>query len=738
MKYIRYYCVLALLFVIVMNIQAQFTVSGTVKLESGEEAVGVTLRLLNSKIGAITDVNGKFNIKSKHNSDILVVTYVGYHTDSIKVTSNKPELSVVLREQTEQVGDVVVIGRTYTSMKSRNSVLLSEKVNYGELCRAACCNLSESFETNASVDVSYSDAATGAKQIRLLGLPGTYVQMLTENIPNFRGAAQHFGLDYVPASWMDNIQISKGCSSVRNGYESVTGQINVEYKKPITAAPLTVTLFGSDTGKMEGNVDGAIILSKKLSTGIFANYSRDKESHDANGDGFLDMPLTEQYNFMNRWYYKNGDFTSQVGGKFVYETRENGQTGHAAHKNFITPYGIDIKTLRGEFFTKNGYLLNEDNSSSIALIVAGSYHKQDSKYGNINYDLKQSNVYANFLFDSEIGMKSKISTGATLNIDITDQASDFWNAQPSFVKQRNEYVVGIFAEYTWIPLKNLTVLAGLRGDHHNEYGYFVTPRLHVRYEPIEQIHLRASVGKGYRSVNVYVENNYLFASNRVNKFEVAPDLKMESALNWGASVTGYIPIAGKDLTITAEYYQTDFQRQVVTDVMSDAHGVSFYNLDGRSYARNIQLEASYSLFKGLDLRGAWRWTDSKMNYNGKMMDKPLLNKYKGLLTAGYKTPKGGWQFDVTSQFNGGGTMPTVDAAAPLWSSNFKSYTIVNSQITKYIKKLSLYVGVENIFDFTQSNPIIGSDDPWGNTFDSTLIWGPIHGRKIYGGMRWSL
>ena len=720
--------------------RAQFNVKGNVALDNGDKAIGATLRLLRSGEVATTDADGNFTLHSSHATDRLVAAYIGFRSDTIDVTAaNANALAIVLREEVQQVSEVVVKGRVANTLKSRIATVQTEKINYEELTRAACCNLSESFETNASVDVSYSDAATGAKQIRLLGLPGTYVQMLTENVPNFRGAASLFGLDYVPAPWMESIQVSKGSASVRNGYESVTGQINVEYKKPMKAAPLTLNLFASDAGRMEGNADAAIRLSKHLSTGLFAHYSRDKQSHDADGDGFLDLPLTEQFNVFNRWFYNRKNYVSQVGVKLIHETRENGQTAHATPARPGDPlYRIDIRTLRGEVFTKNGYVLDEEANRSVALILAGSFHKQDAPHGALPYDLRQSNVYANLLFDTDLGVKHKISTGLSLNMDRTEQTSNYFADDPAFLRLRTEWTAGAFAEYTWKPMRNLDIMAGLRADRHNEYGAFVTPRLHLHYTPIEALSVRASVGKGYRSVNVFVENNFLFASNRVRNLSVAPDLRMESAWNWGASLTGYLPIAGQELTLSAEYYQTDFQNQVVADVMTDAHGVRFYNLDGRAYARNIQLEAAYTFFKALDVRAAWRWTDAKETYNGRLMEKPLTNRYKGLLTVGYRTPRYGWQLDATAQFNGAGSMPTPDAARPLWEPTFDPYTMLGAQVTKRFKKMSVYLGAENLLNFKQAHPIVASSDPWGNDFDATMVWGPVHGRKIYAGLRWSL
>ncbi|MGL5318830.1 MAG: carboxypeptidase-like regulatory domain-containing protein, partial [Bacteroidales bacterium] len=376
--------------------------------------------------GVVTDLEGNFTMTRSNKSNRLVVSYVGYKSDTILV-DQRDEYEIQLSSSVD-LTEVTVTERSKATLKPRTTILQTEKITYDELCRAACCNLSESFTTNASVDVSYSDAATGAKQIKMLGLSGAYVQMLTENAPNFRGASSLYGLDYVPAPWMESIQVSKGTSSVKNGYEAMTGQINVEYKKPQTSDPLTINLFGSDAGRMEANVDGNIMLNEYLGTGLFVHYSNDKFTHDANKDGFLDQPKLEQLNLFNRWYYKKGNFISQAGVKFINETRENGQSEHGGEAIADMPlYKIGIDTKRLEVFTKNGYIIDRDKNMSVALISSGSIHAQKSDYGaqesaaipfHYNtYDLRQDNAYANLMFETEFTRKHKISTGVSFNYD---------------------------------------------------------------------------------------------------------------------------------------------------------------------------------------------------------------------------------------------------------------------------------------------------------------------------------
>ena len=627
--------------------------------------------------------------------------------------------------------------RRSSTLNSRMDPLQSQKITYDELCRAACCNLAESFETNPSVDVSYADAATGARQIKLLGLSGTYVQMLTEQVPNLQGAASAYGLSYVPGPWMEGIQVSKGTSSVKNGYEALTGQINIDYKKPQTADPLFVNLFAAHTGRLEANVDGNIAINDKLSTGLLLHYSREKMSHDSDDDGFMDMPKTEQYNVMNRWYYKSNNYIFQVAANFIHEDRESGQIAHGEH--IENPYKIGINTDRAVLFTKNGYIFDHDKNTNLALILSGTYHKQNSSFGLNKFDVEQKNIYANLMFETELDSKNRISTGVSMNYDnynekLIDQRVE---GLDNIKLKRKDPIAGAYAQYTFDYYSRFTLLAGVRGDYSSDHGFFVTPRLHLKYAPLgELLNLRASVGRGYRVANVLVENNYLLASSRKMVFERGLD-NFESAWNYGASAHFTFPLFNRDLSIMLEYYYTDFDKQVVANV-EDPTQVVFSNLKGRSYAQNAQIEISYPLLKGFNVTGAYRWTEAKTTYDGKLMTKPLTNRYKGLLTASYQTPSGMWQFDATSQFNGGGRMPNPGTVDPLWNSDFPSFITLSAQATFNYKTLSLYVGGENLTGYRQKNPIIDAANPWGDRFDATMIWGPVHGPKFYVGMRWSI
>ena len=626
-------------------------------------------------------------------------------------------------------------------MKLRNSVMNEDMISSAELSRAACCNLGESFVTNPSVDVSYSDAATGAKQIKLLGLSGTYVQMLTENIPNYRGAAAPYGLGYVPGPWMQSIQVSKGISSVKNGYEAITGQINVEFKKPQLpeADWVSANLFASTTNRYEANADATLKLTKRWSTSLLAHYENETKAHDGNDDGFVDIPQVEQYNVWNRWAYMGDHYVFQAGFKALSETRSSGQSTHGdMYSGELYKVGID--TERYELFTKNAYIFDKEKNTNLALILSTSWHNQDAMYGRKLYNVDQTNTYASLMFETEFNPQNSFSAGLSFNYDAYDQHYRLNNNADTPLKASDkEAVPGAYVQYTLNLNDQWMLMAGLRGDYSSKHGFFVTPRAHLKYNPNDYVHFRLSAGKGYRTNHVLAENNYLLSSSR--KVEIAKNLDMEEAWNLGASVSTYIPVFGKTLNVNAEYYYTDFRKQVVVDMDSNPHEVAFYNLDGRSYSHVFQVEASYPFFKGFTLTGAYRLTDAQTTYKGQRMEKPLTGKYKGLLTASYQTPLGIWQFDATLQLNGGGRMPAPYELADgqlSWSRRYGSFEQLSMQVTRYFRRWSIYVGGENLTNFKQKNPIIDAANPWGDNFDSTMIWGPVHGAKAYVGIRFNL
>lgn len=639
-----------------------------------------------------------------------------------------------------QIEEVTVVQRKKGKVKSRTEAFDTEKINSEELCRAACCNLSEAFETNASVDVAYSDAATGAKQIRLLGLSGTYVQLIQENTPAVRGLAQNFGLEYIPGPWMQSIQVSKGTSSVINGYEATSGQINVELLKPQTQNPLSLNLMVNSEAMAEANIMGGWQIKDHLYTGILAHYGGGFMAMDGNHDTFADMPKTQNANLANRWFYKQGNYTFQAFVRGLYDRRRGGQIGHGAD-TIANPYLINLNTWRVEGFMKNGYVFDEESGSSVAVITAVSYHDLNNGYGLRNWKANQLNAYLNALCQlnfegsGEVDNDHRLTTGLSLNVDnyrerlsLLPQALD-----------RLEIVPGIFAEYNLKYDEMLSLVAGVRADYSTRYGFFVTPRMNIRYTPFEWWTLRGSVGMGYRSPNAIADNAFILPSSRV--LHLADDIQQERAVNAGLSTTFYIPLGSKELQLSMEYYYTHFLNSLIVDMDRDKHAVYIYNqtdLPGaKSFAHSAQIEASIEVLRGWTWTAAFRYTDVEQTTIcsdgiARLRPKTLTNRFKGVVTTSYQTPLKKWQFDVTAQFNGVSRVPDG------FEQPFTWYPQLMAQVTKYFRTCSIYLGAENMTNFRQDPSIVDSYHPWGPDFDASMVCGPTTGWKVYLGFRYDL
>ncbi len=765
-------------------LSAQAHAWGVVLDDKGETLVGANVYWANTTVGTVTDTEGKFSLEPIEGNHILVTSYTGYHNDTTHVHGHEP-LTIVLVSNIV-LDEVNITQRRMAVLHSRTATIDTYTLSGDELCKAACCNLSEAFETNASVDVAYADAATGAKQIRLLGLSGTYVQLLSENTPGIRGLASNYGMSYIPGPWMESIQVSKGTSSVINGYEATTGQINVEYAKPASAPVASVNVMLNSELHAEANFVGGWEVScpsKKpgapaVSTALLAHYQQGFMEMDENGDGFLDMPVGQQGNVLNRWDIKQGDYTARILVRGLYDQKHGGQTtmNHTMFPIAVPNYGgqpdtysIDLRTYRVEGYMKNGYLFDEETGMSIGVIAAASYHNQSNQYGLKDWQAAQTNAYLNAMFQTYFEDEHKLTAGLSINYDRYDETLDK-NIETSDLLNfdREEVTPGIFAEYSYSLDEKLSLLLGLRGDYSTRYGFFVTPRMNVRYTPWEWWNIRGSVGLGYRSPNLFSDNVFIMPSSRNLKWRdangvitnltslnmIGEELHQERALNAGLSTTFYIPFGAKELQLSGEYYYTHFFDGLIADMDADPHAVIFSNLNGgKSFAQSWQVEASMEVLHGWTITAAIRQTDVKQTTNGELQIKPLTNKYKGIITTSYQTPKKTWQFDFTAQFNGGGRMPTpeylgvkdgIDTYS--WNHNFKWYPQLMAQITKYWKTCSLYIGAENMTNYKQNNPIIGERDGNGRimhpntdpTFDASMTYGPITGWKLYVGFRWAL
>jgi outer membrane receptor for ferrienterochelin and colicins len=706
---------------------------------------GATVNWLNTNIGTITNEKGWFTIPFKKEYKKLVISYIGYKTDTIIVRDLTAIHHFIIIDN--ELKGITIRSKRDAVQKSLFATANTFTVNNDELLKAACCNLAESFETNPSIDVSFSDALTGTRQIQMLGLKSPYLQIMQENIPSIRGAAQAFGLTFTPGTWVESIQITKGAGSVVNGFESISGQINAELVKPFSDNKFFLNTYSSLNGRLELNTHFNRRVSKKWQTGLYIHGNYRGEKFDKNNDNFLDAPLANQINVMNRWQYtdaQNG-WVSFINIRFLNDEKQTGEINFnpTLDKGNTNYWGSEIDTKRFETSLKLGYVFPEIPYQSVGLQLAYSNHQQDSYFGLNVYDIKHESLYSNLLFNSIIGdTRSKFKTGINFTYDRYNELVNTTNYK------RKENSLGVFFEYAFDNLEDFSLTAGVRVDTHNLLGTFITPRLHLRYAPWENGVFRASAGRGKRSANIFAENQQLFASSREIDIDAVGGniygLNPEIAWNYGISYLQKFNLFNKKGDITFDFYRTDFSNQVVVD-WENPQAVSFYNLNGESIANNFQLELNYELAKNLNLRTAFKYFDISTDYKTGKLQKPLQPNNRFFVNISYETATkdngSQWKLDLTFNNIGEQRLPDTAKNPPQYQLpiNSERYSLLNSQITKvFSNKFEIYAGGENLTNVQQVNPILGSENPFGPNFDSTIVYSPIFGRAIYAGLRFKI
>ena len=705
---------------------------------------GANLVWLNTTVGTSTEFDGSFSLPLSKTSNQLVISYVGFKTDTITVNSSKTIKHWL--ESTTSLDEVVLDSKVKSTSRS---YIQSENIQYvssDELLKAACCNLSESFETNPSIDVNFSDAVTGTKQIKMLGLSSPYILIATENIPSVRGASQAYGLSFIPGTWVESIQITKGAGSVVNGYESISGQINAELQKPMTDDKVFVNMYAATSERLELNTHFNTNVSKNISTGLYIHGNTNQEEHDRNNDGFLDIPKFNQINVMNRWQYTNTQkgIVTFLNLKYLDDYKLAGQVDFDPDTDKLTTnnWGSEIDTKRYEISGKFGYVNADLPWQSLGIQMALSNHQQDSYFGLNEYNIEHTSVYSNVIYNSIISdSRHKIKTGVNFTYDNYDEFALNTNYD------RVERSFGGFFEYSFDNLKKLNLTAGLRFDTHNLLGEFITPRFHLRYSPWSKSAFRASFGRGKRSANIFTENQNLFASSRqfsiLNNNGPIYGLDPEIAWNYGVSYLQGFNLFGRKADVTFDFYRTDFKNQVVVD-LENAQAVSFYNLQGSSYANSFQVEVNYEAFNNFDLRTAYKYYDVKTDYQTGKLSKPLTPKHRFFANAGYKTElknQSQWKFDATFNWLGEQRFSsTIDNPIQYQLNKFTpTVATLNMQVTKvFSSKFEIYLGGENITNVKQDNPIVSANDPFGTAFDTNFVYGPIFGSMYYTGLRYKL
>jgi outer membrane receptor for ferrienterochelin and colicins len=746
-------CIVMLIFYL-QTLHAQSIKGSVMDSKTRQPLIGATLHWAGTTKGGATDANGVFEISYPIRVPAtLVVSYVGYINDSIAF-KNQTEIHVFLK-QSAQLDEVEIVDKkeslSFSSIQTMNRQTLSTR----ELQKAACCNLSESFETNATVDVSYANALTGAKQIKMLGLDGAYTQTMIDLQPGIRGLSNGAGWAHIPGTWVHAIDITKGVGSVVYGYESMAGQINIEMQKPEKNDRLFVNLYAGDIGRYEANVHISHQFNKHWSTILLTHASTINGKNDFNNDGFLDMATGYQYTAYNKWRYDNpGKLMASFGVFAGNELRSGGQLAYK-NKSDIQErrfYGVEVVNRFLEAFAKASIGFKGQPYKGISLTAFARHYENQSMFGFKNYTgIEQTAnftaTYQSIILTSE----HKIKAGTTLLIDQFDEKFSHQDLNYEYQMARNEFVPGVFTEYQYDNLRNISIIGGLRADYHNMFGLFFTPRAHFKYNFNRSSALRLSAGSGFRTANIFIDHQAALASNR--RVVIDSEMQPERAWNYGASLTHKFKLLNKNATWVADYYYTTFQNRIVADMDADFSMIYFYNLNGVSDAHTVQSDFIYEPLKSFELRLAYKWQDPRITYrqNG-LLTAPLVNRHRILFNTAYATKFEKWKFDATWKWFGTTRIPNNyfsakpptsvqnDAQANIFTNQQSPwYYTINAQVTRKFKHFELYVGGENLTNFYQIQQVIVFDNNvFDQSFDASQIWGPVMGRVFYTGMRFTI
>ncbi|MEB2775948.1 TonB-dependent receptor [Algoriphagus sp. D3-2-R+10] len=718
---------------------AQNSIMGKVQSRSKEPLIGASIQLLGKDQGAITNLDGHFELENILESDRLLVSYLGYEPDTLAPIFDQHML-ITLQESGEDLEEVTIQGRSESVVDE--APFLNILITETELQKAACCNLSESFETNASVDVSYADAVTGTKMIQMMGLDGRYLLISREGIPNIRGLNSRLGLTYVPGTWIQSIDVGKGAGTVINGYESMTGQINVELFKPESMDIWYLNGYLNSFGRMELNANHQVPISEKWSSGVLFHASQLNTEIDGNEDGFMDLPKTRQLNFLNRYKYEGDQLMAQIGMNLFISDNAGGQKGFGFNSDLSSSnmYGYEMDTRKAEIFGKLGMIYPNKPTQSWGFQYSLSYQDFNGGAGRRLYQGIEKTAYGNFIYQNILGSSfHQYKTGASFLYDDFEEMFDSKTLSGlDTAMNRTEKVPGLFFEYNFIPNERITVVAGARTDFHNLFGTYFTPRVHARWEFIPNWTLRGSVGRGYRTPNALMENSMIWVSSRDIVFNAV--LQPEVSWNTGISLAANLTIKDKPLSLVTDYFYTTFENQLVYDQDVSSSLLVINSLQNGSFARSFQVEASYPLTEKLDIKAAYKHYENLMTTNGIQQQVPYQSQDRFFMNLAYATNYDKWKADMTVNWNGAMRLPDTSDKPMEYQMAEKSpdFYMVNAQVSRGFRWGSIYVGGENILNFKQSNPIVDPENPFGQNFDASMTWGPIAGRVIYTGIRYKI
>lgn len=735
--------VIALLFPVIILAQ---TIKGKVKNNKKEALAGANIYWLGTSNGVVTNSNGDFEIVfDKSLSKKLIASFIGYTSDTILINDYRNFVEFTLYES-KMLEEAVVKRQRDGVLISDMNPIKTEQITQTELRKSACCDLAGCFETQTTVQPQTTNIITNSKELRILGLSGVYNQLLIDGFPIIQGLSYTYGISSIPGTLVDNIYVSKGANSVLQGFESMSGQINVETKEPDNTDRVFLNTYINNFSEKHFNANYAIKHGKWSNLTAFHSV-QPANKIDRDNDNFLDLPLLTRYMVFNKWKYgndKNWGWNSLIGFRYVNEQRIGGQTffDNKTDKGSTKVYGQTVNINQPELYTKTGYRLNDNHN---LVFFGSSFHQQQNSYfGSVKYNAQQTNFYSNFQHEfnyAKHNLKSGISyryLNLSENIAFTDT---FLPRNYNGNYLRVEKIPGVFAENTMYFFDDkLTWIAGVRADRHNEFGSKITPRTLLKFDIAPKTIIRANIGSGWRTVNLFSENIVLLVTSRNIVFTEL--LQPEKAVNMGLNLTQKFETASESVSgyFSTDFYHTNFQNQIFPDYDADPTKAIIKNFSGTSISNGFQAELLLKFYEIFEFKTGYNFLDVYRKIGENKVLLPFNPMHKILSTFSYKPTSNKFHFDMNLHWYGKQRLPdTKQNPEAFKQPDFSEpYTVINAQFTYNLKRFEIYTGCENIFDFRQLKPIVSWQNPFSNYFDTSFVWGPTRGRELYLGIRFKM
>lgn len=681
--------------------------------------------------GIITDSTGNFDITTGMEKLKLRISAIGYFPKDTIVLVNKSPITITLKSNTTI--EPVVVSGTMREMTISQSPVKIEVLQHNFFNKNPINNLVEAIDLVNGVQEVIACGVCGTNDIHINGMEGAYTLVLIDGMPIVSGLSTVYGLNGIPESMIDRIEIIKGPASTLYGTEAVGGVVNIITKKN-NNLPL-IELNTNVTSHQEYRTSLGISpkLSKRVSTAIGVDFLYNQTPYDFNNDNFTDFTLNNRLSIFNKWAFqsKTGEDVLSIAGRYFREDRFGGTLQWTPDfRGSDSIYGENIITERWEIFGTYHFPVK---ITQLKLDFSANQHNQDAYYGDVNYNGFQSVYFANFIWQEEYKKRHFFTAGLT-------QRLQFYEDNTASNTDQKSYIPALFLQDEFLWRENLTILSGIRLDHHKNHGLIFSPRLNVKYKPGDFSTLRFNYGTGFRQVYLFTEDHAFISGSR--DVLLAENLNPERSHNITLNYNQTYAIAGYG-NFDIDIFYTYFSNKIIPDYEQNPNLIVYENLQGFGITRGISTAINHSFNKDFNLRIGSTFMQVfeqiKTENNTEKHEQLFAPLFRATYGINYQIRKMKLNIAISGKLTGPMKLPTY--IPPFERATYSPwFNLTNIQFTQTLKKLNLecYAGVKNIFNYTQDSPLIDSENPFGDNFDTAYAYGPLQTRRFFLGIRWQM